>query len=133
MYADWKSLIDLSFDQGVAAIAVDGLQGSIAHDNDGSTRSSFWSTMPAPPTSASLPTSGTTVSRRCSASRISSGCRSACASSSGSRARSSFRLRLRGSGSRPCAVPQLFVSLCARSKGVIFVNVIRVVIVLLWK
>lgn len=29
MYADWKSLIDLSFDQGVAAIAVDGLQRSL--------------------------------------------------------------------------------------------------------
>ena len=27
--ADWKELIDLSFDQGVAAIAVDGLQKSL--------------------------------------------------------------------------------------------------------
>lgn len=38
MYADWKSLIDLSFDQGVAAIAVDGLQRSLergfAHENE---------------------------------------------------------------------------------------------------
>ena len=35
---NWQSLIDLSFDQGVAAIAVDGLQRSLergfAHDND---------------------------------------------------------------------------------------------------
>ena len=33
--ADWKEVINLSFDQGVAAIAVDGL--GFAHDNDGST------------------------------------------------------------------------------------------------
>ena len=33
--ADWKDLIDLAFDQGIAAIAVDGL--GFAHDNDGST------------------------------------------------------------------------------------------------
>ena len=32
---DWKEVIDLSFEQGVAAIAVDGL--GFAHDNDGST------------------------------------------------------------------------------------------------
>ena len=32
---DWKEVIDLSFDQGVAAIAADGL--GFAHDNDGST------------------------------------------------------------------------------------------------
>ena len=32
---NWRNLIDLSFDQGVAAIAVDGL--GFAHDNDGST------------------------------------------------------------------------------------------------
>ena len=32
---DWQEVIDLSFDQGVAAIAVDGL--GFAHDNDGST------------------------------------------------------------------------------------------------
>ena len=29
---DWKEVIDLSFEQGVAAIAVDGL--GFAHDND---------------------------------------------------------------------------------------------------
>ena len=29
---DWQEVIDLSFDQGVAAIAVDGL--GFAHDND---------------------------------------------------------------------------------------------------
>lgn len=33
---DWKEVIDLSFEQGVAAIAVDGL--GFAHDNDGSLR-----------------------------------------------------------------------------------------------
>lgn len=33
---DWQEVIDLSFDQGVAAIAVDGL--GFAHDNDGSLR-----------------------------------------------------------------------------------------------
>ena len=32
---NWQEVIDLSFDQGVAAIAVDGL--GFAHDNDGST------------------------------------------------------------------------------------------------
>ena len=32
---DWQEVIDLSFEQGVAAIAVDGL--GFAHDNDGST------------------------------------------------------------------------------------------------
>lgn len=35
---NWKEVVDLSFDQGVAAIAVDGLQRSLergfAHDND---------------------------------------------------------------------------------------------------
>ena len=30
----WKEVIDLSFEQGVAAIAVDGLQRGFAHDND---------------------------------------------------------------------------------------------------
>ena len=33
--ADWKEVIDLSFDQGVAALSVDGL--GCANDNDGST------------------------------------------------------------------------------------------------
>ena len=32
----WKEVIDLSFEQGVAAVAVDGL--GFAHDNDGSLR-----------------------------------------------------------------------------------------------
>ena len=33
---DWKEVVDLSFDQGVAAIAVEGL--GFAHDNDGPLR-----------------------------------------------------------------------------------------------
>lgn len=36
---DWQKLIDLSYDQGVAAIAVDGLQKKVRGESFGSTPS----------------------------------------------------------------------------------------------
>lgn len=32
--SDWSRLVDVAFDGGVAALAVDGLQRGLAHDND---------------------------------------------------------------------------------------------------
>ena len=42
---DWQEVIDLSFEQGVAAIAVDGL--GFAHDNDDPSTSSGQARLPA--------------------------------------------------------------------------------------